>query len=392
MGKDTNKIYLTRGDIIRYKTNSNDDWKIVEVISKAGKSTGRFQNCYNVKHNDDEFYINLDELYNFERIFNDGSDDYIEYDLRQKWSTLGSPISFSGVSKIYNYYNKKISRKEIERILSGIPTYTKYKQRKKSRLHNPFFIYYVHQQWQIDVTYISQLQQYNDNISHLLIVMECFSRKIFVGSMKSKSSFDVLQRFTDIHQYIGKSPHTIYMDKGLEFNSNIFKNYCKEHKIKLIFSQSITKAALVERSQRTLQGIMFRFMDKFNTKRYIDHLQNIVSTYNCKINRTIKMSPNDAYQEKNYSSVMKNLEKHYNSKLNARKKPKYKVGDLVRIYITSKEGVFRKGYKPTFTDELFKIIQVDTRLPEPRYFLTDTGDNTIIGSFQAHELSIVRNV
>ena len=177
MGKDTNKIYLTKGDIIRYKTNSNDDWKIVEVISKAGKSSGRFKNCYNVKHNDDEFYINLDELYNFERISNDGSDDYIEYDLRQKWSTLGSPISFSGVSKIYNYYNKKISRKEIERILSGIPTYTKYKQRKKSRLHNPFFIYYVHQQWQIDVTYISQLQQYNDNISHLLIVMECFQEK-----------------------------------------------------------------------------------------------------------------------------------------------------------------------------------------------------------------------
>ena len=55
MGKDTNKIYLTRGDIIRYKTNSNDDWKIVEVISTADKSTGRFQNCYNVKHNDDQF-------------------------------------------------------------------------------------------------------------------------------------------------------------------------------------------------------------------------------------------------------------------------------------------------------------------------------------------------
>ena len=321
MSKDANKIYLTRGDTIRYKTNSNDDWKIVEVISKAGKSSGRFKNCYNVKHNDNEFYINLDKIYAFERRSSNGSDDDIEYDLRQKWSTLGSPISFSGISKIYKYYNGNINRKEIERILSTIPTYTKYKQRKKSNLHNPFFIYYVHQQWQIDVTHISKLQEYNDSISHLLIVMECFSRKIFVASMKSKSSVDVLQSFTDIHQYMGKSPYSIYVDKGLEFNSNIFKNYCKEHKIKLIFSQSITKAALVERSQRTLQGIMFRFMDKFNTNRYIDHLQDIVSTYNCKINRTIKMSPNDAYLEKNYSTVMKNLEKHYSSKVNSRKNP-----------------------------------------------------------------------
>ena len=104
------------------------------------------------------------------------------------------------------------------------------------------------------------------------------------------------------------------------------------------------------------------------------------------------MSPNDAYLEKNYSTVMKNFEKHYSSKVNSRKKPKYKVGDLVRIYITTKEGVFRKGYKPTFTDEVFTIIRVDTRLPEPRYFLQDTRDNIIIGSFQAHELSIVRIV
>ena len=89
---------------------------------------------------------------------------------------------------------------------------------------------------------------------------------------------------------------------------------------------------------------------------------------------------------------MKCLEKHYRSKVNARKNPEYKVGDLVRIYITSKEGVFRKGYKPSFTDEVFTITQLDTRLPVPRYFLSDAGDNAIIGSFQAHELSIVGNV
>ena len=177
MGKEANKIYLTKGDIIRYKSNSDDDWKIVEVISKAGKGSGRFKNCYNVKHNDDEFYVNLDDVYQFEQLSNDDFDDDIEYDLRRKWTTLGSPISFGGVSKIYNYYNRRIRRKEIERILSTIPTYTKYKQRKNSKLNNPFFIYYVHQQWQIDVTYISQLQQYNDNISHLLIVMECFRER-----------------------------------------------------------------------------------------------------------------------------------------------------------------------------------------------------------------------
>ena len=51
-----------------------------------------------------------------------------------------------------------------------------------------------------------------------------FLKKIFVAPIKTKSSKDVVQSFNDIHLYIGHTPHTIYMDKVLEFNSNISKN------------------------------------------------------------------------------------------------------------------------------------------------------------------------
>ena len=36
------------------------------------------------------------------------------------------------------------------------------------------------------------------------------------------------------------------------------------------------------------------------------------------------------------------------------------------------------------------IHRVEKRLPQPRYFLRDADDEEIIGSFQAHELSIIR--
>ena len=140
-----------------------------------------------------------------------------------------------------------------------------------------------------------------------------------------------------------------------------------------MFSQGITKAALVERSQRTLQGIMFRFVDKFDTNRYIDDLQNIVSTYNSKSNGTIKMFPNNAYLEVNYSSVIQNVEKHYSKALQKKKNAKYNIGDHARIYILTKGGgVFRKGYKPIFSDEIFVIGKINTRLPVPRYLLLDS--------------------
>ena len=109
------------------------------------------------------------------------------------------------------------------------------------------------------------------------------------------------------------------MDKGLEFNSELFKEYCREHGIKALFANSSTKAALVERSQRTLQGIMYRYMDHYNSKMYIDKLNEIVATFNSKVNRTIKMSPNEAYKDNNATVVLGNLEKHYN-KMVSRKK------------------------------------------------------------------------
>lgn len=321
----------------------------------------------------------------------------LKHDLKVKWRLVGSPIAFAGISKIYNYYNKQISKKEIEHILSTFPTYTRYKEVKKIKKHNPYLLYYKHQQWQLDLIYISDLRTWNDDIGYLLVVMECFSRKIFVTPLKSKSTPETIKSFEKIHSYIGCSPHSIYVDKGCEFNSHAFRNYCEEFNISLIFSTSNYKASLVERSQRTLKGIMYKFMNMhrnnymYNTNRYIDKLDAIVKTYNSKINRTIKMSPNDAYKDENYNMVMKNLELYYSKALENRKNPRYKLGDMVRIYIITKGGnVFRKGYKPGFSEEIFRIYKVDTRLPLPRYYLTDSRNEKIDGSFQGYELSIQR--
>ena len=87
---------------------------------------------------------------------------------------------------------------------------------------------------------------------------------------------------------------------------------------------------------------------------------------------------------------MKNLEIHYTKALNNKKRSKYNTGDKVRIFKISREGAFKKGYNPTFSEEFFTVHRVDNRLPQPRYFLRDADDEEIIGSFQAHELSIIR--
>ena len=90
-------------------------------------------------------------------------------------------------------------------------------------------------------------------------------------------------------------------------------------------------------------------MNLSHTNRYIDKLDAIVKTYNSKVNRTIKMSPNEAYEDANYNIVMKNHELRYTKALNNRRKPKYKLGDMVRIYtLTKGGGSCRKGISLLF--------------------------------------------
>ena len=67
-----------------------------------------------------------------------------------------------------------------------------------------------------------------------------------------------------------------------------------------------------------------------------------------------------------------------------KKQPIYGVGDFLRI--SKAETTFRKGYKQTFTDELFEIINIPTKNP-PNYSLLDKNTEPILGKFYEAELN-----
>ena len=83
MSDKSKRIILSKGDTIRYKKTDDDGWKTVEVVSKAGKATGEFKNCYNVKDNYSSYYLNLDKIYEFERLSQDGIIEDIEEELQE---------------------------------------------------------------------------------------------------------------------------------------------------------------------------------------------------------------------------------------------------------------------------------------------------------------------
>ena len=73
----------------------------------------------------------------------------------------------------------------------------------------------------------------------------------------------------------------------------------------------------------------------------------------------------------------------YSKPLREFKKPVFKTGDRVQI---SKYGLlFRKGYKPRFTREVFEIVAIATGKP-PTYTIKDEQDEIIRSKFYQKEL------
>ena len=65
-----------------------------------------------------------------------------------------------------------------------------------------------------------------------------------------------------------------------------------------------------------------------------------------------------------------------------RKKALLRVNDIVRILKLRQPGLKLRSYKEQFSEELFRITKIDTRLPFPRYILSDMNEGPTIRVFR----------
>ena len=133
----------------------------------------------------------------------------------------------------------------------------------------------------------------------------------------------------------------------------------------LYSTENEEKSSVVERWNRTMKNIMWKYFIANSTQKYIDVLPSIVEKYNNTCHRSIKLTPSDARNPANYQRVHNALY----ATVNARKatSPKFHVGDKVRI--TRKKGTFEKWFTPNWTELVFTISSVKAANP-PTYQLS----------------------
>jgi hypothetical protein len=299
---------------------------------------------------------------------------------KKNYTKPGHPTFLGGQQSLKSYYGKKLSSAEIKEILSSNYSYSLHREYKKPRVRNPYYVYYIRQMAQLDLIQIEnwggvELPPLNDNVRFLCVLIDCFTRKMWVEPMINKTKKSALNAIQSImEKVLSKPPHRLFetclLDRGNEFVNTHVKSYFKELGTKMIHPNTPIKAGIVERANRSLQSLIYRYLTENETNKYIDVLPKLLDTYNSRGHRSLGyMSPNQAELVKNHKKVLEHQLKHISKIKEKQSRVKQKllqVGDIVRKHNT-KRNIFARGYHWQQEPEYYKIIKVHTRMHVPMY-------------------------
>jgi hypothetical protein len=233
--------------------------------------------------------------------------------------------------------------------------------------------------YQADLIEMQDFSNINKKYRYILLVINTFSKMIYGEPLKDKTGKEVAAALETILKKV--SPFKLLQtDNGTDFYNKHVRELLIKYNIHHYSTYSTKKASIIERSIRTIKTWLYKELAVQGNYKWLELLPKVIEKYNNTIHTTTEHKPISVSQN-NERTVLKNI-------IKSRKKlqslePKYQEGDHVRI--SKYRHIFKKGYLPNFTTEIFKIIKVQNTQP-PTYLLNDLSHSPIMGSFYEHEL------
>ena len=261
---------------------------------------------------------------------------------------------------VNGFSNLSPSRKTIDKIRSSLKTYQVNSATRftNENIYNTIVATRIGDMFQIDLMDVSRLSTKNNSIHFILTCIDVYSRYVIIEVIKNKTMKNVANAFESImKKYDEKAKEkskginikNVTSDDGSEFNNKIFKALLNKHGIRQWITKSGTpnKLPIIERFHRTLRHMMNIYFDNYNTMKYTDVLDDIITNYNTSIHRTLKNTPTKIFLKEALYKQKKNVSTYHNL---------FEVGDTVRK--TRNKKVFDKGEK-TFSHQLYVITKVN---------------------------------
>lgn len=187
----------------------------------------------------------------------------------------------------------------------------------------------------------------NGGNKYMLFGIDILSRMHYAVPVKSKSSAHMIAALDELFKQTGYLPSSVSSDRGLEFTAKPIKDYFKTRDINQFYAFSDDcKAACAERGLRNVKARLYKFFAEKKTVNWTRVLPDVLRAINQSVCRTTGVTPISVTKD-NWIPLWERLYRKYF--VNERPKPRYKVGDRVRI--DKAKGQFSKGYLPGFTGQ-----------------------------------------
>ena len=200
---------------------------------------------------------------------------------------------------------------------------------------------------------MQKFSKWNNGCKYLLMIIDIFSKYGWIVPLKNKKSELVIKAFNQIFKE-NRVLKYLWTDKGKEFYNKNLKDVLDKRNVKWYSTENEDKSSIVERWNKTIKTKMWKRFTEQNSTQYLKMLPDIINKYNNSYHSSIKISPVEASKKKKEGIVYYNL---YRNLKATKTKPKFKVGDRVRISIY-KQKTFDTGYTPNWTEEIFIISEV----------------------------------
>ena len=226
----------------------------------------------------------------------------------------------------------------------------------------------------------------NNGYYWISTAVEILSRYAFAIPVYRKDTRNMTEAVGELlkqfNSRFGKYPNVAQFDEGKEFHNVGVKSLLEKHNIKYFSTQSDKKAAIVERFNRTVKTMMWKYFYSKGTYDWVDVLDKLTTNYNTTKHSSILMKPTDVNKTNEHQVWIT----PYGHEVGELPLPKFRIGDTVRV--SRYKSIFSKGYEANFTEEIFivkKVLRGDPNM----YEIEDHEDEQIIGKLYEEELSSV---
>ena len=251
-----------------------------------------------------------------------------------------SPASYAGPEKLYNFVKSEgkftIGRYRIRKWLQNQESYSLTRGARRKFDRSRVIVEGIDSQWDMDLIDMVNLAGENDGYKYILVAVDIFSRFAHCEAIQNKKGVDVTNALRRMFSG-SRKPKTVRTDKGMEFRSKEVNTYLKQIHIHHFYAQNTEiKANYAERFIKTIKHKIYRYILKARNPRYINALQDLVTSYNNTSHSSLNATPASINEDNEGESrlqqyLLRTKQKKIKNKTIKPRKYKFKIGQTVRV-------------------------------------------------------------